>query len=177
MNSQVLVNIIGGIVAKVSANLTAQLSAYDVTIAGVNYMYGPPKQIIDTLQTWNGTSKAGLRYPLVALFQPFAEDKGKTPGLDAVDNIRIIIARQSDPKWLTDYRYQVNFTPVLYPIYDELIRQLYFDPRISTLQNKIVHTKTDWPFFDDGKDTNPFGDWVDVIEIKNMKLNVRSTNC
>jgi hypothetical protein len=177
MSSQVLVNIIGDAVAKVSTKLTPQLSIYDPTIIGVNYLYGPPKQIIQTLQGWNGTSKAQAKYPIVALFQPFEENKGSQAGLDAIDNIRIIIGRQSQPAWLTDYRYQVNFLPVLYPIYDELMNQLYYDPRISSLQGQIKHIKTDWPFWDNGQNNNPFEDWLDVIEIKNMKLNVRSKNC
>lgn len=177
MSSQILVNIIGDAVAKVSANLTPQLTAYDSTIIGVNYLYGPPKQIIKTLQGWNGTTLANAKYPIVALFQPFEENKGAETGLDAIENVRIIIGRQSDPSWLTDYRYQVNFIPVLYAIYDELMNQLYFDPRVSSVRGQIKHTKTDWPFWDNGQDNNPFGDWLDVIEIKNLKLNIRSKNC
>lgn len=177
MSSQVLVNIMGDIVAKVSAKLTPQLQVYDSTIVNVNYQYGPPKQIINTLQGWNGTSLSQAKYPLVALFQPFEENKGADPGLDAIDNIRIIIARQSDPTWLPPKRYETNFLPVLYPVYDELMRQLYFDPRISSLIGQIKHTKTDWPFWTNPENKNPLMDWLDVIEIKGMKLNVRSKNC
>lgn len=177
MSSQVVVNIIGDIVARVSENLITQLSALDNTIKNVNYLYGPPKQIIKTLQGWNGTSKGAFKYPIVALFQPFEESKATSPGLDAIDNIRIIIGRQSQPEWLTDKRYEVNFIPVLYPIYDELMRQLYLDPRISSLAGQIKHSKTDFPYWDNGQDKNPFGDWLDVIEIKNLKLNIRSKNC
>lgn len=176
MSSQVLVNIMAGVVARVSARLTTQLSAYDPTIVGVNYMYGPPKQIIATLQGWNGTSKAQAKYPIVALFQPFEESKGTDPGFDAVENIRMIIGRQSDPAWLPDKRYATNFIPVLYPIYDELMNQLFFDKNVIAYAGTIKHIKTDWPFWDDGKDNNPFEDWLDVIEIKNMKLNIQLHN-
>jgi hypothetical protein len=176
MSSQVIVNIMSDIVGRVSAKLTPQLSAYDNTIVGVNFMYGPPKEIIRTLQGWNGTSKAQAKYPIVALYQPFVEDKGGDPSMDAVENIRMIIGRQSDPTWLTDKRYAVNFIPVLYPIYDELMNQIYDDPNVNTYAGRVKHKKTDWPFFDDGKDANPFGDWLDVVEIKNMMLNIELKN-
>lgn len=175
--SQKFVNVMADIVAKVSAAVTPQLTAYDSTIIGVNYLYGPPKQIIKTLQGWNGTSKANAKYPIVALFQPFDEIKGGRPDLDGIDKVRIIIGRQSQPEWLTDYRYEVNFDPVLYPIYDELIKQLSYASATASQANKIPHIKVDWPYWDNGQDENPFNDWLDVIEIKEMKLNLRFKRC
>lgn len=177
MSSQVIPYIIKDVVARVSTILTPQLTAYDPTIIGVNFLFGPPKQIIKILQSWNGTSKAQAKYPVVALFQPFTAKKGTKAGLDSVDPIRIVIGRQSQPEWLTDYRYQINITPVLIPIYDELMKQFYYEPRISSVKDQIDHDYTEFPFWDNGQDNNPFGDWLDVIEIKNMKLNVRSKNC
>lgn len=171
--TQRFVEILGDIVALVSTNLTPKLSEYDNTITGVNYLYGPPKEIIKTLQEWNGTSKANAKYPIVALFQPFEETKGDRADLDGVDKVRIIIGRQSQPDWLTNKRYEVNFVPVLYPIYTELIKQLCLNTTTVTQINKIHHVKIDWPYWDDGKDSNPFNDWLDVIEIKDLKLNIR----
>lgn len=175
LQSQSFREVLRTIVGAVSTNLTPSLTAYDSTIVGVNYMAGPVKEIIKQLQEWNGTSLAQAKYPLVALIQPFDEVKGGRPDLDSIDRVRIIIARQSDPKWLTDYRYEVNFYPVLYRIYDELIKQLAYSPLTASQVGKIPHTKKDWPYWDEGIDANPLNDWVDIIDIKDMKLNVRNT--
>lgn len=177
LQSQQFVKVLGDIVQKVSDVVTPQLTVYDPTIVGVNYLYGPFKEIVKVLGEWNGTSFANKKYPLIALLQPFDEVKGGRPDLDSVDRVRIIIARQSDPKWLTAYRYEKNFIPVLYPIYDELIKQLAYNKLTASQVNKIPHTKIDWPYWDNGQDNNPFNDWLDIIEIKDMKLNIRNTRC
>lgn len=170
--------ILGGIVDVVSANLTPSLSALNTGIVGVNYLYGTPKAIIAQLQGWNTDPVlARSKYPLVALFQPFEETKGGRPDVAAIDKLRIIIAGLSDPKLLTFERYINNFNPVLYPIYNELIKQLEISKVTGSQIGKIPHIKVDWPMWDDGNDKNPFVDWLDIIEIKDMKLNVRYVRC
>ena len=174
--SAVLVDIFADIVARVSGRLRARLTEYDPTVIGVNYMHGAPLQIEAILQSWNGVDSR-KKYPLVALYQPFEETKGTVNGLDGIDNVRIIIARQSDNTWLPPQRYDINFRPVLYPVYDALLDEMQNEPRLQgNALNEFNHTKTDWPYWTDN-DKNPLKDYLDIIEIKNMKLSINTVNC
>lgn len=173
-----VIDVFADIVGKVSAKLTPALSEYDATIPGVNYLYGPPKQIIKVLQSWNGTAMAQEKYPIVALLQPFEAQKGQQIGIDAYENVRLIIGRQSDASWETDKRYEVNFRPVLLPIYYELLNQIDLDKRFTTQGRDLIpHSMIEWPYWDDGKDSNPFDDWLDVIEVKFTRLKLNLKNC
>lgn len=172
--SQVVVDIFGDIVAKVSAAVTPALQLFNPAIVGVNYLYGVPLEIIKVLTQWTASETyEPLKYPLVALFQPFDEVMGNNKGLAEEINVRVIIAGLTLAEWSTPDRYLNNFKPILYPIYDELMKQIFTNPLILSLPNQVKHTKIDWPFWDDGTGKNPFNDKLDVVEIKNMKLNIQ----
>jgi len=84
----------------------------------------------------------------------------------------------TDAESYTPDRYNINFYPVLYPIYSELLNQIDLDIRTLTQGKDLIpHTKIDWPYWDAGKETNPFNDRLDVVEIKNMKLKLLLKNC
>ena len=177
--SLVIVDIIGECVGFVSSDLTPALTAYDSNITNVNYLYGPPKEMINTLTDWtklNGKDKD--KYPVVMLFQSFQETVTDVT-IDAA-NVRIIIARRnSDPKLKAKQRYQNNFIPILYPVYEALLKQLTLHDQIST-NGFIDHIKIDWPFWggDDQQTANPFNDKVDIIELKINNLVFKpNTNC
>jgi len=177
MKRKLVVDIIGEVVASVQTELLATLSAYDQNIVGVNYMYGPPLEIINRLTDWtksNGQDKK--KYPLVALFQPFTENYGVNTIMST--NIRLIIARRnSDPKMNTaPQRYDVNFKPVLIPVCDELIKQL--GSHESVVSNGYFDmTRTEWPFWggDEQQSANIFNDKVDIIELRINNLTIDLT--
>jgi len=174
----ILIDIFAGIVSRVSARLTPSLSEYDETIVGVNYMYGPIKQVVTELQTWTeNPDYSKKKYPIVCLIQPFEETINPSNGVNTLALPRIIIGRQSEASWNTSERYANNFRPVLYPIYETLLDEMDNEKRIEATQgNGFSHTKIDWPYWDDSKDSNPFSDRLDIIEIKNLKINIIN-NC
>lgn len=171
-----IVDVIGDIVAATNAVVLAQLQVADPTIVGLNYQFGPPLEIYQTLAQMSAANQAS-KYPLVALYQPFGESKGGPTGIDSKTPLRIIIARWSDPNDKSTARYDKNFRPILYPVYAEFLYQLSVSNAIATTTwEKIVHKKQDWPYWDnDGK--NPLVDFVDIIEISNLELNFRYKNC
>lgn len=175
-NPVVIVDIIGSIVANANTAIIAQLQAYDPTIEAINYMYGPPLEIYETLAQMSQSQQA-KKYPLVALYQPFDELKGKEAGIDNRANLRIIIARWSNATDKAPDRYSKNLKPVLYPVYAELLYQIGVDRRIAVTTWQLAqHRKKDWPYWDnDGK--NPVVDCLDIIEISNLELNFRYNNC
>jgi hypothetical protein len=171
-----IVDIIGDVVKAVEVALLAQLKAVDATITGINYLYGPPLEIYNTLAQMSGSLQYA-KYPLVALYQPFDENQGTVTGIDSTTPLRIIIARASNATDKAKERYDKNFRPILYPIYSELLYQLGIERRIAvTTWQEIKRKKRDWPYWDnDGK--NPLIDYVDIIEISGLELNFRLKNC
>lgn len=175
-----IVDIFGDIVTKVQTVLLSKLQAADPTLVGINYLYDAPKVMMNTLIQMTPTAGAS-KYPLVGLFLPVKERHGSQIGIDDIPLLRIIIGRYSNPTDKTPQRYANNFKPFLYPIYNEFIHQIDCDNRFLTQGAQMIqHDKTDWPYW--GGDSppeaaNPFGDWLDIIEISNLQVKLNLKNC
>lgn len=176
MKRKLIVDIIGEVVAEVQAELLPDLSAYDDNIVGVNYMYGPPLEIINRLTKWsqsNGQDKK--KYPLVALLHPITK-RGGTNTI-VTTNLRIIIVRRnSDPKLFTEQRYENNFRPVLIPIFESFKEKLGENASFSS-NGYFDIEDTEWPFWggDEQQSANIFNDKVDIIELKINNLTIDLT--
>lgn len=147
----------------------------------VNFMHGHHSEITQVLTdlTQDIDASAG-KYPLIALFQDFEEKKGNY--FIELPAIQIIIATLTDKNYLAAERYDKTFIPVLYPIYNEFIRQIAISTYFKESSvNKIAHTKIDRLFWGKnglyGNTGNVFNDFIDAIEIKNLNLNVKLNTC
>lgn len=176
-----IADIIGENVAKVNAVLIEAFKAIDPNVEQINYQYGPYKEVFGNLVQIGKVSGGSKKYPLVWLWLPNTISHGDQIGIGAVSPLRIIIARWGNCTDKTPERYEKNFKPFLYPIYLELMNQLYLDPRITTDgQGLIPHQQIDWPYWGGDQppeDANPLGDYVDAIEIKNLKINLLLKKC
>lgn len=176
-----IADVFGDIVSKVSAILTPGFKILDPTIQGINYQYGPYKEVFGNLVQLGKVDGGGKKYPLVWLWLPNDMNHGDILGYAGISPLRIIIARWSNATDKTPARYANNFKPFLYPIYLELMNQLYLDPRIvSDGHGMIPHKQTDWPYWGGDsppEEANPFGDFVDAIEIKGLKINLLLKKC
>ena len=115
------------------------------------------------------------RYPLVWLVMDFEEDKTEL-GVATVSPTLFICAK-SDVAYDMKKRRDTTFLPVLYPIYEELIRQIGQSPKFKR-PAFIPHTKIDRPFFKgETKDGNLFNDAVDAIQLKDLKLQIALPLC
>jgi hypothetical protein len=137
----------------------------------INYVYGRQSQILGKLHDMNDSVnfKDG-KYPLFAVYMDFPERRGGEYYSDLVLP-KIIIATLTVQTNYADVRYDINFKPVLYPIYYEFLHQLSVHPNIIQHdENAIPHTK--W----DRVGTLPIGmdvtDHVDAIEINNLSITV-----
>lgn len=177
--SPVLVDIFREIANNVNGAVLASLQTVNGNIVNVNYEPGVPKAINKKLEQWtNSETFEPKKYPLIGLIQPIDEVNGNNIGLAETGNIRIIICGLSQAEWDTTTRYENNFKPILYPVFDELLNQMFLSPYfLITDPNNISYTKRDWPFWDDGKDTNPFSDILDIIEINFKSLKINLTYC
>jgi hypothetical protein len=143
----------------------------------ITYIYDRPDKITALLKEYTESIKQkDKKYPLVALFQDFPEDRGETDFYSTTVIPKIIIATGSDQSWKSPQRYEANFKPVLYPIYYELLKQIASHRLIVTQDpNDIVHRKWDRP------GTLPaapgFNDFIDAIELQNTKLSFKKQDC
>jgi len=143
--------------------------------------------ILEVVNTTKGMSKTPaydpLKYPLIALLQDFDEQKGTDEVLSEI-SVNLIIAALTDPKMVASQRLSCTFIPVLYPIYDQLMTSIRKSGYFRGNPNRIAdwpHTKTDRMYWGKagigGSEANIFGDWLDAIEITNLKLTVIKKDC
>lgn len=171
------------IVDKVSVKLTPQFKTLDSTITGVHYAHGHPLEIMETLAEKDKSQSLKFqRYPLVALFQDFPERYFADPNIQAEGTFQLIIAMRTNNTYKVEDRYSKNFEPYLYPIYEELLTQI-FNSGFFLLQSEtlIQHTKYDRLYWGReslfGGQANMFNDFLDVIEIRDLRLKFYVQNC
>ena len=167
--------------SKYIVDLFAEISAAVATDTGmsVNYLYGHPVEIVDVLSDLaKDITGSVTRFPLIALFQDFTEDK---KGVNTDVKLTIIIAQTTLPSYRAADRYTNTFKTVLYPVYESLLRQIaasrYFKQSTVT---QIDHQKTDRLYWGKqglyGNSGNVFNDHVDAIELE-LSLTVVPVGC
>jgi hypothetical protein len=171
-----IVDIFRDIVTKVSESMTESLQTVQSVITGVHYMVGHYTEIQAKLQ---GLAKMTTgkfdRYPLVALFQDFVESRGDSGGYYGEGSFQLMIVYHTSKTDYTEDRYTKVFKPILYPIYEELLKQIYKN-QYTVIQSvsKLSHEKIDRPHWGNpaayGPDGYLLSDVLDGIEIRNLKI-------
>lgn len=169
-----IVDIIGEVVQAADAVLFPTLNRR------ILYTYGRSIQILTKLQILNsGQSTKNSKFPLFALFQDFPENMGVTY-TEMITFPKIIIAMLTTFTDDPPTRYGKTFKPVLYPIWQEFLRQLALHPNIvGNDPAAFPHIKWDRPGTqpegDKTKGSN-FNEYVDAIEIQNLQLTFKTVN-
>lgn len=146
----------------------------------LHYQFGSYKEIANTMETREHNQRLKYkRYPLVALFQDFAEIREAEGGIYGKVSLNLIIATSSSSNDKSEQRYINTFKPILYPIYYELIRQIEGSNHFqSTGYKGVKHTKIDRPYWgNDWKNANKFPDYLDAIEINGLELTLNNNSC
>lgn len=175
-------DIIGDIVAKVSAKLLTKLKAVDPLITGVHYEYGHYTDIQERLIAKSeSTSQRTARFPLIAVFE---DDRinHKREGIFGVAGMKMIILAQTSDKITRVQREERVFKPILYPIYEEFLNQLWLSGKFMVYSpDQIEHTQINRPHWGDpGIYKNEgylFTDVLDGIELSNLQLPIYLNNC
>ena len=174
---QVIPDIFAEVVARVNAVTSAKaIDPFDVYFDFGSYSEVQKKLIIKD----NSITMKDLKYPLIWLVQPFSEKMHPTLGCYASIAPNILILDQTKPDATTQERYSETgrFTLRLYPILEELLKQLSKTPALYQIPlAKIQFVKTDYPYWgSDGEamNYNLFTDFIDAIELKDLKLNVNN---
>lgn len=172
------------IVSAVSAKLTPSLKLVDVNITGVHYQYGHPLEIIKTIKHFDeGVASKFKKYPLVAFFLDSTISRGEL-GFYGEQEINLAIIRAcKDANQTAKQRDELNFIPVLTPIYLALMEEIALRGDLLKVQSaeQIPHRVTNRYYWGKdglfGNDANIFNDWVDAIEINNMRLKINLDYC
>lgn len=173
-----IVTLFRPIVAKVSANLLAQLQAVNPAIKGVQYKYGHYTDIKQELIQEGKLVLNKERYPLIVLFEDFktAED---TLGLWGTAKLKFMILYTSKKDYTREQRENLVFVPVLEPVYQEFLKQVKRSGKFM-MYGKPKPERIDRPHWGDpGLYKNEgylFNDVLDGIEI-NIELKIYLPNC
>lgn len=168
-SNTVIVDIFESIVEKVSL-------AYG---SNVRYMYGPELEIeanlIDLTKAKGlPNSNVANKYPLIALIQDFPEKRGDANGYYAdVTLPKILIATLTNNTYKAPQRYELNFKPILYPIYKLFLQEMARSGKIiGNDPDSFDHTKFDRLYYGTRTAGSALNDYVDAIEINNLRITV-----
>lgn len=146
----------------------------------VSYLFGDWSYISGELTKWGKSRSVSMeRFPVICLYSPFQEDR---TGTDRKAELDFIIMTDTDKDYTNEERERYSFEEVLRPVYSLFIDEIRKDKRIeSSYRDVVPHTYTEnyrygrlGVLMDNGK---PFGDFVDVIEIKNLKITIKKERC
>lgn len=141
------------------------------------FLQGSKREIMTVLQAWSDSpEKKDKRYPLVALFRDVKEKMlVHNYGMVSEAPLHLAIFTLTDPTFRADTREELNFKPILHPIFSELIRQftlsdLFEAPTVENM--KIV--KWDCYFYGtQPAEKNVLNDYIDAIDIESITLKVK----
>lgn len=159
--------------ARVNTALSPDLPVY--------FDYGRYIEVTRNLtQKDGGITTKNKKYPLIWLVYPFTvQECIAGVGVEILD-MQIIIATVTTQASTTPDRMAENFIPKLYPIYEELKRQIDNSGFFEDIDFENVHKRIDQPYWD-GKDgtsvANLFNDFIDAIQLKNIRLKVNEETC
>jgi hypothetical protein len=170
MTIQYLPDIMAAIVTKVQAALGTP----------VYFEFGSDPVVTQELTIKdNSINSKDKKYPLIWLVVPYEEVRGKRLGIYAEVTCDVCIVTDTKIDYSMLQRANINFKPILYPIYAELIKQITA-PRslIAATESLLSHTKIDYPYWGKNK-SNLFNDYIDAIMLKGLKLTIKNTelNC
>lgn len=174
-----IVEIMRDIVSEVNDNLTSDV---DLSIDRVNFKAETWLELIKRLNEDSLVMESKYeRYPLVALIRNFTEtiEEGEASYETSLD---IVIVTLSDPNKTSTEREEENYTPVLIPIYQELMEVInsssYFLGTQSVYKSHTrsfnMHLGQESEY---GNTAYKLPDCVDGIVVEGLKLKVDISNC
>jgi hypothetical protein len=177
-----VVDIIGEVVAEVNTRILAQLQVAEPKIKTIQYLYGHPQEIIETLrQESQSPTLKFKKFPCIMLFQDITEKYGKPYALD-LNSLHIVIATSTMPTYKASERYAKTFRPILYPIYMEFKKRLCRHPSVINLYSErgLQHNKMDRLSWGKqgiyGTMKGMANEYLDAIEITNLSITINFNN-
>lgn len=170
MISQVIVDIFREIVQEVSSTQHIRekiFALHPASNGNITYLHGHPVELVHSLNSMQGDLNCGfIKYPAILLFQDF-EERLKNRIYTA--DLHVIIVNSTKPTLKANERYEKNFKPLLYPIYEQFIkvvkrRNATYDIDIRKI-DRLFWGQKGLTYYDEGGTQNVFNDYLDAIEI------------
>lgn len=173
-------SVIKEVVAATSVKMLAELQAVDPLITGIHFEFGHHNDIRERLTAKSKTAKTAM-YPLIALFEDFRVKRGKL-GTSGIADMKIIILHFSKNTYTRQQREDLVFTPILFPIYNEFLRQLKINGKFMIYDETLIqHDMIKRPHWGDPalyeNTSYLFGEILDGIELNNLELTTFLSNC
>jgi len=148
----------------------------------ISYIFGDTEYIRNTLAMYSKSREINdLKFPLIALFTPFNEDRTNR-GYFTSAGVSLMIATSTLSKYTNEERMCNSFIPVLRPIYECFLDRLRNNRDIVVQYNGVIpHTyQENYSFGSRGamdSKNKPLDDLIDAINISNLKINVKNKQC
>lgn len=172
--------ILGEVVDEVRESILATLQEYDPTIQTINYMYGNWKELSERMIEYSQNEVERFKkFPCILLIEDAAIDRRNTDYFGIADNVRIVIANHTKKEYKSEQRETINFEPILYPMYYELLYQMTQHAAI-VMQNdrSLPHLMIPRKYWGvDDNTANALGDYIDAIEMANIRLTLNWYYC
>lgn len=145
------------------------------------YQTGHIVEICQNLQEMTTEENEQYKFPLLALVTDYRERAGYSVEAFREHQPNFLIATNTQNTLKAAQRYEVNFKTVLYPIYQTFIEVLGESPYFLGYPDQATkHTKIDRMFLGKegiyGNTGNTFNDYIDAIEIRDMRLEQKIDN-
>jgi hypothetical protein len=141
----------------------------------LKYHYGTRQEIITTFteMTESITIKSSM-FPAICLIMPFKETVKGSGNRDI--NLNLLILTDSKQEFSTPDRYAYNYVPILYPLLELFIEKAQCHHEILPQNPEYERTdQVSWGRYGlDENKSQQFNDYIDAIEIENLKLEIIS---
>lgn len=166
----------------IKANETAAL-AHPSLIKSIRYSKSSYQELVENLaQADKGGGQFIFdKYPLIHLVQDVTVQRGRVVGSFGEANLNIVFVHQTVDTYKVEDRDAKVFKPVLWPIYYEFLHQLWRSG--WTTGNDVGEYQHDvtkhsfWGTRQLSAGKNKLNDYVDAIEIQNLKIKFNFKNC
>jgi hypothetical protein len=145
----------------------------------VNFVWGDSAYIREYLLLLKkSSSTAAYRFPVIGLYSPF--DERRNNGVVSA-SVNLILAVNTLVGYTNEQRMEVSFEGVLRPLYKDFIKALEGSRAFNVPYKGFDHTYVE--NFSFGKrgaldvDGKEIDEKIDVIEIKNLDLNLKPFDC
>lgn len=163
------------IVSKASDSLNAS----KVLTKSINYQFGSWDEINTILAQYSKTQEySALKFPLFWFVQPYTIHR-VNGGYFGDTSLRWFIIVDSNKDWTPKQRMELNYKPVILPIYREVINQILLSTPLfeGLIDNHLPHDVTRRPYWGE-EQQQQIDDVVDCMEVNNLKLKISNNpNC
>lgn len=185
--SREIIEILSDVVKATSEGCNIIVSDYrggekEIACPDINYTFGNAQYVKDKLDVLSKTPNGNeIKYPLIALFCPFNEDR-KDSDYHTKAKVRILIACASCQDWSNEERLEKSFKNILRPIYHRFLEALEEDNRLDFgYDGSISHEYSEnYSYGRYGAVTSSgeaVTDFIDAINITNLDIKVKPSNC